>query len=325
LFGDTVGVVYNLMTGSVLSTLALKTVIIVGGLLMTSTAVFGYKSLEWLSWVVLPVIAALMIASLFVVINQGHTFARLNSAFITSPMSLGAGISAVIASFAAGAVGSPDIMRYSKRRKDVIISMFLGLMVGFGLAVFIAVVCAKAVGESNIVNIMVGLGWGFIAMVVLVLAQWNANDNNVYSGSLGFSVVFEKLPKYWLAIITGGTGTLLAVLGISNMLIPFFCILGIFTPPIGGCYVADFFMCRKYYDFDNLKNVPKVRKETFIAYVLAAGMGFLVTPPTIGFGLFQITTVPALDTFLAALLLQVICIKLFNKDFGKNLKNNLKM
>ena len=70
LFGDTVSVVYNLVTGKVLSVFALKTVIIVGGLLMTSTAIFGYKSLEWLSWVVLPVLATLMVASLFAVVTR---------------------------------------------------------------------------------------------------------------------------------------------------------------------------------------------------------------------------------------------------------------
>ena len=54
-----------------------------------------------------------------------------------------------------------------------------------------------------------------------------------------------------------------------------------------------------------------------LAYFLASGLGFLTTAPPTGFGLFQITTIPAMDTFIAAFILQVIFVKLLNKDFCK--------
>lgn len=316
LFGDTVAQMYNLMTGNVMSGMTIKVIVALGGMLMTSSAIFGFKSIEKLSWVAIPLIAILMLASLVVVL-KGHTFSDLDNAFITTQMTLGAGISIVIGSFAAGAVGSPDILRYAKNFKDTAKAMVVGLVVGFGITVIISAFCAKAVGDANIVTIMIGLGWGMLAMLVLVLAQWTSNDNNVYSGSLGFSVVFESIPKYQLAIMVGITGTLFAVLGISNQLIWFFSILGIFTPPIGGCYVADFYLNKKYYNFENLKNVPTVRKESMIAYLLAAGLGFLTTMPPTGLGLFNITTVPALDTFIAAFVFQIVSVKLLNKNHYK--------
>jgi cytosine permease len=317
LFGDTVAQMYNLMTGNTMSGMTIKVVIMLGGILMTSSAIFGFKSIEKLSKLAIPLIAVLMISSLVVVL-RGHTYSDLNNSFITNPMTLGAGISLVIGSFAAGAVGSPDILRYAKNFKDTAKAMVVGMVVGFGITVIISAFCAKAVGDANIVTIMIGLGWGMLAMLVLVLAQWTSNDNNVYSGSLGFSVVFENIPKYQLAIMVGLTGTLFAVLGISNKLIWFFSILGIFTPPIGGCYVADFFLCKKYYNFENLKNVPTFRKETMIAYFLASGVGFLTTAPPTGLGLLDITTVPAVDTFIAAFILQIIFVKLLNKNHCKD-------
>lgn len=318
LFGDTIGQMVKLMSGNELSPIGVKIVIILGGLLMTSSAVFGFKSLEKLSWIAIPAIGILMIASLISVL-KGHTFSDLNNSFITNPMSIGTGISLVIGSFAAGAVGSPDILRYAKNFKDTVKAMVIGLVIGYGITIVIAAVCAKAVGDANIVTVMIGLGWGVLAMLVLVLAQWTSNDNNVYSGSLGLSVVFEKTPKFKLAIFTGISGTIFAVLGLSNLMIPFFSVLGIFTPPLGGCYLADFYLCKKYYNFDRLSTLPKLRKESMIAYAIAALVGFMTTQTSPGFALFTLTTIPAIDSFLAAFIMQIICVKLFNRNHGKNL------
>lgn len=159
LFGDTIGQMFRLMTGNALSPAGVKVIIVIGGLLMTTSAIFGFKSIEKLSWIAIPAIAILMVASLVMVL-KGHTYSELNTSFITNPMSLGTGIS---------------------------------LVIGYGITIIIAAACAKAVGDANIVTVMIGLGWGVLAMVVLVLAQWTSNDNNVYSGSLGLSVVFDPV------------------------------------------------------------------------------------------------------------------------------------
>ena len=322
LFGDTIGQMFRLMTGNALPPAGVKVIIVIGGLLMTTSAIFGFKSIEKLSWIAIPAIAILMAASLVMVL-KGHTYSELNTSFITNPMSLGTGISLVIGSFAAGAVGSPDILRYAKNFKDTVKAMVIGLVIGYGITIVIAAACAKAVGDANIVTVMIGLGWGVLAMVVLVLAQWTSNDNNVYSGSLGLSVVFEKMPKYKLAIFTGVSGTIFAVIGLSNMMIPFFSVLGIFTPPLGGCYLADFYLCKKFYSFDRLDKLKKVRLESMAAYLIAAAVGFMTTQTSPGFAWFQITTIPAIDSFVAAFIMQIACVKLFNRNHGKDCSSSV--
>ncbi len=315
LFGDTIGAMFTMITGNEMTGLVIKIVMAIGGIAMTTTAIFGYKSIEILSIIAIPLIGILMFASLFMVL-RGHDLSALNSlGMITSPISMGMGISIVIASYAAGAVGCPDILRYAKSLKEVMYGVGFGLVGGYSITVLIAAVCSKVTGEANIVNVMITLGWGMFAMLVLILAQWTTNDNNIYSASLGFSIVFTKVPKYKLAIATGVVGTIFALLGISGRLIPFFSILGIFTPPIGGCYLADFLLNKYYYNFDNLKNVPAVRAETMIAYFAAAAIGFLVTEGPTGLGLFRLTTVPAVDTFLVAGILQVVLVLVMRKNF----------
>ena len=309
LFADSVAAIINMWTGATVSGGAIKVIILIGGILMTSSAIIGYKSIERLSLIAIPLLAILMVVATVKACSNG-----LVDMGVKEPITMGFAISYVISSYIAGAVGSPDVMRYGRNMRDTVLSVVFGLVVGYGTAIILALICAKAAGEANIVYVMINLGMGVLAMVVLILAQWTSNDNNIYSASLGFSVVFEKMPKYQLAIIAGVVGTLFAVFGISNNLIWLFSILGIFTPPIGGVYVADFFLDRKYYDFENLKNVPRFRPETLAAYFIASAVGFVTTYTSV-----QLTSIPALDTLLCALILEFIFVQAFNKDHTKGI------
>jgi cytosine permease len=308
LFGDTVGSMINMMFGIEVAPIVIKIFMLAGGLLMMSSAIMGYRAIELLSIIAVPLIAILMILSLFKVL-QGHTFKELQGAHISTPLGMGAGISMVAGSFMAGAVGAPDVIRYARNFKQSALAAIFGFIIGFGSTVIIAAICAKAVGDANIVNVMVTLGWGFFGMIVLILAQWTSNDNNIYSASLGFSIVLEKVSKPRLAILTGVIGTVLAVLGISNHLIPFFSILGVFTPPIGGVYVVDFFLDNHRYDFDRLGSTKNVRWESVVSWVLGTAVGFMTNAKgAAGFGLFSITTVPAIDAFLVSAVAQLIFV-----------------
>ncbi len=309
LFADSVAAIISMWTGATVSAGAIKAIMLIGGLLMTSSAIIGYKSIERLSLIAIPLLAILMIFATIKATKNG-----LVDMGVTEPITMGFAISYVISSYVAGAVGCPDVLRYARNMKETILSVVFGLVVGYGSAVILAIICAKAAGEANIVYVMMNLGMGVLAMVVLILAQWTSNDNNIYSASLGFSVVFENMPKYQLAIIAGVVGTIFAVFGISNKLIWLFSILGIFTPPIGGIYVADFFLDRKFYDFENLKNVPKVRVETMVVFAIASAVGFITT-----YGGVTLTSIPAIDTLLTALVLELIAVKLFNKDHTKGI------
>lgn len=309
LFADSVSVLLNMSLGLNVSAGAIKVIMLIGGLLMTSSAIIGYKSIERLSYIAIPLLAILMVWATIKATGKGY-----DPNIIEAPITMGFAISYVISSYVAGAVGCPDVLRYSRSRRDNILAAGVGLVVGYGATVVLASICAKAAGEANIVYVMVNLGAGALAFLVLILAQWTSNDNNIYSASLGFSVVTEKLPKYKLAIIAGVIGTAFAVLGISNNLIWLFSILGIFTPPIGGVYVADFFLDKSYYNFENLKNVPKVRVETMAAFFIAAGVACLTTYTGL-----SLTTIPAMDSFLTALVLELIFVKVFNKDHTKGI------
>lgn len=286
-----------------------KLLVILGGVLMTTTAFIGYKAIEKLSLFAVPLLAALLIASLMKVMN-GRDLSEVAAAPLTSdPLSVGVAISLIIGSLAVGAIIGPDISRYAKSVKDAVISSFVGFFVGFSIVLIIAALLAKATTQVDIVEIMLGLGWGTGALLILILAQWTTNDNNLYSSALGFSVIFQSVPKYILTIVAGVIGTGMAVGGIYENFIPFLIFLSALIPPIGGIYVVDYLMNKKKYSFENLADNVPVNWGSAAVWVMAALVAFMTAPAPNGFGLFTFTGASGFDAFLAACVFQFI----FNK------------
>lgn len=286
---------------------------IFGGTLMTITSMIGYKGLEKLSIVATPLLGVLLIGSGYVVLKN-YNLNQLNNAALTmDPITMGGGISLVIGSLAIGVIIAPDFSRYSKSSKDTIIASFLSYFLGYAVVLILAVLLAKATSEADVVAIMIGIGWGTGAMLILILAQWTTNNTNLYSSALGFSVVFKSIPKYIITIFAGGIGTTLAVLGIYDNFITFLNILSIMIPPVGGLYVADFFLRKYHYDFNKIDTIINLNIPSLVIWGIAILIAFMTSTQPLGFGLFTLTNAPAMDAFLVAFILQFIVSK-FNLD-----------
>ncbi|UTR11946.1 cytosine permease [Evansella sp. LMS18] len=288
--------------------------IIVGGILMTSTAVIGYKAIEKLSKAAVPLMVFLLLASLYRVLSDNNWNINPNNELFGEAIPFGIAVSLVIGSLAIGAVIGPDIARYAKTPKDAVIGSFSGFLIGFSTVLVIAAILAKATSEVDIVSIMLGVGWGTFAMLILILAQWTTNDNNLYSAALGFSVIFKKLPKYQLTIIAGIVGTVMAVAGIYDNFIPFLSFLSALIPPIGGIYVADYLLKKNKYHFNNLDKMRDANPIGLSVWVIASLFAFMTTPAPNGFGIFSFTNAPGLDAFIVAFGLQIILVKAFDKS-----------
>jgi len=286
-----------------------KILVVIGGILMTTTAFIGYKAIEKLSLIAVPLLGILLVGSLIKVMN-GKSFSEVTAAPIMGdPLTIGLSISLIIGSLAIGAIIGPDISRYAKSPKDAIIASFVGFFVGFSIVLIIAAILAKATAQVDIVSIMLGLGWGTGAMLVLILAQWTTNDNNLYSSALGFSVIFKKTPKYILTIAAGFIGTMMAVGGIYDNFIPFLVFLSALIPPIGGIYVGDFIMNQKKYHFENLSAMKNLHFVSISIWIIATLIAFMTTPSPNGFGLFTLTGASGFDAFIVAFVLQLIAGK----------------
>ncbi|MCL2619151.1 MAG: cytosine permease [Defluviitaleaceae bacterium] len=269
-----------------------------GGLLMMLTAYFGYKGLNVLSYIAVPLLFVISGFGMVLAVEQGGGFGGVMAITPMYEFGMATAIVLFVGSFAAGATIQADITRYAKDGKTAVIACICGYMGGNFFTILAGFVTTLATGEGDLPAVMLALGLGIPALIVLVLAQWTTNDSNLYSASLGLSNHFN-VSKKKIVIATGTIGIVLGMAGIADHFVGWLSILGIGTPPVAGIIIADYFVLKKMkYDFG-----PGTR---YVAWNILAfvswGAAFL-------FAFFVDIGVPSVNSIVIAFVLYVILMK----------------
>jgi len=219
------------------------------GILMTMTALGGFRSLAWLSIVAVPLVLAVAGFGIYLALGSSDPALASSVATKAGSLTMMTGITAVVGSAIFGAVVVADISRYSRDAKSGALAVALGYA-GGGTVVMIAGAImaeyANVPGVSVTANVpaaMNALGMGYWAFIVLLLAQWTTNDSNLYSGSLGLAGVLP-FPKPYLVLSMGTLGIAIASIGIENFFVPYLVFLGTFMPPVAGVIIVDYYIFR---------------------------------------------------------------------------------
>ncbi|MBW8350158.1 cytosine permease [Bacillus sp. IITD106] len=284
----------------------------IGGILMMTTAIIGYRAIEKLSSWSVPLLLILVILAVILAINK-FGLSELKAP-VENVFSFGMAISLVISIFVTGAVISPDVSRWAKTRKDAVLASFFGFFFGNSFMIVVAMILSRIMDESSLTTIMITVGLGIPGILVLILAQWTTNTSNAYSSGLSLSVIFTRTNKAVLTLIAGIIGTLLAVLGIYDYFINFLSIMTLFIAPIGGVYTA-------YYYIGGAKLFDTLNDKAFkflplTAWAFGTLISWFTTERPIGLELFTFTTIPSLDSFVIAFIFQAIFLLIF-KQRGK--------
>lgn len=165
----------------------LYVLVLITGILMTSTAYFGMKSLTILSAIAVPAIAILGGLSLLIAIQSIGGFGELYSITPTNPMNLITAITLCIGSFISGGTVTPDFTRFSKTKKIAVSTTVIAFFIGNSLMFLFGAVGAMVTGNSDIADVMFSQGLIIPAIIVLGLNIWTTNDNAIYTAGLGLS------------------------------------------------------------------------------------------------------------------------------------------
>lgn len=300
---------YIIVKESLNLSLPLPLLAAIGGILMTSTAMYGYKAFEKLSLWAVPLLLILLFVTIYLAFDQYGASGL--SASVENVFSFGMAISLVMSVFITGAVISPDISRWAKTKKDAVIASFVGFFVGNSFMIIVAMILSRIMDESSLTNIMIMVGLGVPGILVLILAQWTTNTSNAYSSGLSFAVVFTKINKGVLTLFAGLAGTLLAVLGIYDNFMNFLNIVSMFITPVAGVYTAAYYFGKN--EFFGVKNDKKFKALPLVAWLLGALAGWFTSAGPTGLELFTFTTIPSLDSFIIAFVAQFLFIIITKK------------
>lgn len=294
LFGRTL-----FLAASELTTLALPewSYTVLSSLIVTVTTIYGFKAIDRLALIAVPFLL-LSLAGVVVLSLRQVALAELLDLPGSGSIDMPTGISAVIGAAIVGVVLTPDLTRYARTTRDCVVASFVGQGGGMCIAYIVGMIPVLVWGELEPMAYMILMGFGGLALVVLVFATWTTNVINLYSTALASRASVPLGDYRSVVIVMGVVGTLAAIIGISDQLIDFLILMGLLVPPIAGIYFADFYIFRRR-DFsnDHLEQRPAIR---FNAVIVALGAGMVST--WLYYAGSSVTSIGALDALLLSML-----------------------
>jgi cytosine permease len=256
------------------------------------TASIGYGAMELLSKFSVPA----MLLFIGICFYQGILDIGGPSALFdiipNETMSISSAITVVIGTFISGGTQATNWSRFSRTGKIAVIATLLAFFIGNGLMVFIGAFGAMVYQHSDIVDVLVAQGFMLSAVLMLFANIWTTQDNTIYNFAAAGCNLFRTDKRRMITIAGAGVGTLLAIFGMYNYLIPFLVLLGTFIPPIGAIIMTNFWIV---YRANPPKlsevNLPNFNFNGLIAYVIGSLSAYFSPwiPPLVGMAVASVS------------------------------------
>lgn len=247
-----------------------------GGLLMMTTAYFGYRGIALMSQLAVPAILLLGSWGVLMAVEQAGGWAALFDFIPQSYLPLSQGVTMVVGGFAVGGVIQADITRYAKNAQSSWIAVLFGLVVTNTVIALAGAISVLSTGTGDLPAAMVGLGLAGPGLFVLIGSQWTTNDNNLYSSSLALSNLF-RIKKTSIVLITGMVATLVGYMGIADHFVKWLLFLGILLPPVAGVIISDYYLLRRQnYRFGEGTHYSRLNWPAFVAWATGSAAGYFI-------------------------------------------------
>lgn len=270
---------------------------VVGSLLMVAVTLSGFDGIDKLALLLVPAMLFFLAYAAWITWDGG-----VGSAQTGGDMSFSQAVSAVIGCYIAGVVIQPDYSRFARNRRHAVYAAFIALGVSFPVLQMLAAVPSVATGEQDLIKIMVMIGIGLPAFLLLLLSSWSSNVLCLYSSGLSFSTVFTRTHLKTLLILIGVIGTALALVHAQSYLISFLMILGIGIPPIAAIYVMDVLVIRKgCCEPETLSQEPAIGMTAFFSWGIGLAVGVAASND-----IATVTGIAALDTVVSASVIYLV-------------------
>jgi cytosine permease len=266
------------------------------GLAVTAIVAFGFKGMQWLANITVPLFLILVGWSIISELAN-HDFMELVTGPAPGPaMSIWQGTGIVAGGLIVGAIITADMTRFNRSKADVIKQTVVGVSLGEFVIGLAGVLLAHAAASGNIVAIVTS-SIGFVGLIIVITGTLKINDWNLYSSTLGLvnfiSTAFNRnLHRVTTTIVLGVVGSILAAAGILGQFTGFLTILGVAFPPIAGIMVAEYFIVRRWRaELDSTREsgrlpatAPRIVPATLVIWLVSALVGYFVTwgiPPVL--------------------------------------------
>ncbi|MEL7623041.1 MAG: cytosine permease [Clostridiales bacterium] len=209
------------------------------------SAIRGYKGLEFISFLGVPAAIVLSVACFIGVGLKTGGYTSIFSYVPGETMTFTAASASVVGSWVFGCIITPDVCRYAKSKKTVLVSGTLAFFIGLFCLQFIGVLVAMATKNGNFSAATAALGLGYLVFACSVFCLWTTQDNNIYGASLALQNVFNetklkgKITHAQIAISISACAAIFAFVGALKYLLPIISFLSVLLAPVPALIVAE--------------------------------------------------------------------------------------
>lgn len=241
------------------------------GLSFCITAIVGFKGLNVLSCFSVPLMMALLVVAIIKATQHAGGWQALTDIAPLRPMDC-----IVFGTFASGATQSTNWSRLARCGRAAVAASFLSFFAGNGLMIIAGGWCGIVYQNADIVDVMMLQGLSLMAIVMLCLNLWTIQGPTIYNVAAAACHLMRTDRRVPVTLLSAVVGILLAVAGISELLVPFLKLLGVIIPPIGGVIMADFWGLH-HGRYPRLEDVtlPNFNIRGLLAYAIGAVLSCL--------------------------------------------------
>ena len=329
LFMDTVGRLAQDLWGLNLSKVLLA---IVASTCMTITTLIGFKAINIISTLLIPVlvIVTILFAKSAFNNNSWSDFMAMDTparAVGDNAMTIGDGISWIVGAVIIGAIILPDITRFIRSKSGAVYTAILtyfiiGILVyaaaglaGAGSGVYEGFYDSEGVTLTDVIlKLMLDVNLGFGAFLIIIAGSWALNSLNLYSTVLSVKATFPKLNTKWLTISLGAVGVLAALMNILGGFQTFLWYLSIIFIPVAGVLIVDrLFIRPTVYTLETLGDNSTLNLTAFIAWAVGAIFAILADRGVLP----TFTKIGAMDALILSAILYIVLSWILRKKDAK--------
>ncbi|CRX39532.1 putative cytosine permease [Estrella lausannensis] len=228
----------GLMAGKLLGIEATKGINLLIGSMITLAALRGYKGLETLANICLPLLIATVAYAVFDASKSPFTVTfEQEIAFGGVTVAMAAAIGAVI--------DMPTFFRMAKSSKDGLIAAAILFGVALPLLEGVGIYLAGHGQSENVADSLAGSSssavWKVWVALFILLAGWTTNNTNLYSAAISLKSLLHAQSEVKAQIALGIVGTLLSTLNLQDNLFVFLECLGVMLAAAGGVMLVNQF------------------------------------------------------------------------------------
>lgn len=309
LFGRAIAGLSNDVLGVVPPELA---VTIIASVLITVTTIIGFRAINLVSTLMIPVLMLVALVFLAAVIGQEAELV------ISEPeMSLGDGISSIVGSIVIGCIIMPDITRFLTSSTGALATSGASYMVFQPFVMWVGASAALALATDDITTIMLTLGLGLGAFAIIIAGSWVLNALNLYSAVLGVTASFPRVNARNTTILLGALGVTAGLMNILDSFIEFLFYLSIVFIPVAGIVIVDHFLVRQtHYAVDVVTDNQPLNTPGLLAWFAGAAVALAGSEGVI----VSFTTVAAIDAMVVSASLYLFLTKAFGAGLSARIR-----